>query len=90
MHYDIPDLKVTAEGRTDGSDNPLTGPTMPPGATISFKALSPTKIRYVMKIDGKPDSMGEQTIAADGRSFSDVNWNSGKETEKTTGVYVKQ
>lgn len=90
VHYEIPDLKVTAEGRTDGSDNPLTGPTMPPGATISFKALSPTKIRYVMKIDGKPDSMGEQTIAADGRSFSDVNWNSGKETEKTTGVYVKQ
>jgi hypothetical protein len=83
-------MKVTAEGRTDGSDNPLHGPALPPDPTISFKALSPTKIRYVMKIDGNVDNMGEQTLAADGRSFSDVNWNPGKENEKTTGVFVKQ
>jgi hypothetical protein len=81
---------VNVEGRTDGSDIPLTGPTVPPDATISFKALTPTKMRYVMKIGGKTDNTGEQTLAADGRSFTDVNWNAGKEDEKTTGVYVKQ
>jgi hypothetical protein len=90
VHYEVPDMKVTAEGRTDGSDNPLHGPTLPPGSTISFKALSSTKIRYVMKINGNVDNMGEQTLAADGRSFSDVNWNAGKENEKSTGVFVKQ
>jgi hypothetical protein len=90
LHYDVPDMKATAEGRTDGSDNPLTGPDVPPGTTISFKMLSPTKIRYVMKIKGKTDNMGEQTLATDGRSFSDVNWNPGKENEKLTGVYLKQ
>jgi hypothetical protein len=90
LHYEVPDMKVTAEGRTDGSDNPLHGPTLPPGSTISFQALSPTKIRYVMKINGKVDNLGEQTLAADGRSFSDVNWDAGKEKEKTTGVFVKQ
>jgi hypothetical protein len=90
VHYDVPDMKASAEGRTDGSDNALTGPTVPPGATISFKALTPTKMRYVMKIDGKIDSEGEQTLAADHRSFTDVNWTPGKEDEKTTGVYVKQ
>jgi hypothetical protein len=90
LHYEVPDMKAHAEGRTDGSDTPLTGPDMPPGSTISFKMLSPTKIRYVMKINGKTDSLGEQTLAADGRSFSDVNWNPGKEDEKTTGVFLKQ
>ena len=90
VHYEVPDMKVNVEGRTDGSDNPLTGPTVPPGSTISFQALTPTKMRYVMKIDGKTDNVGEQTLAADGRSFTDVNWNAGKEDEKTTGVYVKQ
>ena len=90
VHYDVPDMKVNVEGRTDGSDIPLTGPTVPPGATISFKALTPTKMQYVMKIGGKTDNTGEQTLAADGRSFTDVNWNAGKEDEKTTGVYVKQ
>jgi hypothetical protein len=90
LRYEIPDMKASAEGRADGSDHPLTGPTMPPDMTISFKMLSPTKIKYVMKIHGKTDNLGEQTLAADGRSFSDVNWNPGKENEKTTGVYVKQ
>jgi len=52
--------------------------------------LSPTKIKYVMKIDGKTDNVGEQTLAADGRSFSDTNWNPGKADEKTTGIYIKQ
>jgi hypothetical protein len=90
LHYEVPDMKASAEGRTDGSDTPLTGPEVPPGTTISFKMLSPTKIRYVMKINGKTDNMGEQTLAADGRSFSDQNWNPGKESEKTTGVFLKQ
>jgi hypothetical protein len=90
LHYEIPEMKASAQGRTDGSDNPLESPDMPPGMTISFEMLSPTKMKYVMKVNGKTDSMGEQTLAADGRSFSDVNWNPGKEDEKTTGVYLKQ
>lgn len=89
LHVDVPEMKASAEGRTDGSDNPLKGPTMAPGMTISFKALTPNKIRYVMKVNGQTDNMGEQTLAADGRSFSDVNWIPGKENEKTTGVFVK-
>lgn len=90
LHVDVPDMKASSEGRMDGSDNPLTGPTVPPGSTISFKALSPTSYRYVMKINDKTDNIGEQTIAADGRSFTDMNWVPGRENEKTTAVYVKQ
>lgn len=90
LHYDIPDLKVSVECTADDKDYPLTGPTMPPGATISFRRISPTKIRYTMKINGTPDSIGVQTIASDGGSFTDTNWNPGRESEKTTAVYVKQ
>ncbi|MGH8254285.1 MAG: hypothetical protein ACRES2_09590 [Steroidobacteraceae bacterium] len=90
VHYQVPDLKMDVAGRADGSDLPLKGPTAAPGMTIAFQALTPTKTRYTMKIDGKVDSMGEQTLATDGRSFTDVNWTPGKENEKVTGVYVKQ
>ncbi len=90
MHYEIPDLKVSVEGRADGTDHPLTGPTIPPGATISWTRLAPKKIKYVIKIDGKADNEGVQAIAADGRSFTDTNWNPGRAREKTTAVYVKQ
>jgi hypothetical protein len=90
LHYEIPDMQATVEGRTDGSDNPLNGPTVPPGATISFKRLAALKIKYTIKLNGKPDSIGVQTIAADGNSFTDTNWNPGRASEKTTAVYVKQ
>lgn len=90
VHYQVPDAKMNVEAPTDGSDSPLSGPTAAPGMTVSFLALTPTKTRYTMKVNGKVDSMGEQTLAADGRSFTDVNWTPGKENEKMTGVYVKQ
>lgn len=90
LHYEIPDLKVSVECSANDKDYPLTGPSVPPGATISFKRVSATKIQYTMKIDGKPDSIGVQTIAADGASFTDTNWNPGQASEKTTTVYVKQ
>jgi hypothetical protein len=90
LHYDVPDMKASAEGPLDGTDHPLTGPTVPPGATISWKGLGPTKMKYVIKIDGKVDNEGVQAIAADGRTFTDTNWNPGHPREKTTAVYVKQ
>ena len=90
VHYQVPDAKMNVEGAMDGSDTPLTGPTSAPGMTIAFQALTPTRTRYTMKVDGKIDSVGEQTLAADGHSFTDVNWTPGKEQEKVTGIYVKQ
>lgn len=90
MHYEVPDLKVSVEGRADGSDHPLTGPTMAPGTTISWTRLAPKKIKYVIKIAGRVDNEGVQAIAIDGNSFTDTNWNPGRPGEKTTAVYVRQ
>jgi hypothetical protein len=90
LHYEIPDMKATVELRPDGADHSVSGPTIPPGMTIAYKSLTPTKMKYTIKIGGKPDMVGIQTIAADKTSFADVSWNPGRESEKTTAVYVKQ
>ncbi len=37
MHWDVPAYKESAEGKPDGSDMTLTGPTIPPGATLAYK-----------------------------------------------------
>jgi hypothetical protein len=90
LHYEVPDMQASAEGRADGTDHPLSGPTMPPGMTIAWELVNPTTLKYTMKLNGKPDNYGVQAIAPDGRSFTDTNWNAGRENEKTTAVYLKQ
>ena len=90
LRYDIPDMKAYAEGRADGSDHPIVGPEVPPGMTIGFKLVTPTQVKYSIKLDGKVDSYGVQSIAPDGGSFTDTSWNASRDNEKTTAVYVKQ
>jgi len=90
LRYEIPDMKISVDYSADDTDYAIPGPTVPPGTTISFKRLGAKKIRYTMKINGKTDNIGVQSIAPDGRSYTDVNWNAGRESEKTTAVYVKQ
>jgi len=90
LHWDIPGYKESVEGKADGADLPISGPTVPPGLTIAFKQVSPTKLSYAVKIKGKPEAYGTQSIAADGKSFTDISWSPGKESEKSTGFYVKQ
>lgn len=90
LRFDFPTYKESYEGKGDGTDRPLTGPTIPVGSTISFKRRSPTQFSYTVKNNGKAENLGIQTLAADGKSFTDVSWSPGKESEKSTGVYVKQ
>jgi len=89
LHFDLPEQKASVEGTADGTDYPIQGPNMPPGMTIGFK-LAEREIHYTIKVNGKPDTYGIETLAADGHSFADVSWAPGKESEKQTAVYVKQ
>jgi hypothetical protein len=90
LHYEVPDLQAHAEGAADGTDHPLAGGNTPEGMTISFKFVTPTQIKYVIKVNGKEDSEGVQTLAADAHSYTDVGWSAGKENEKQTAVFVRQ
>lgn len=90
LRMEYPSSKSSVEGKTDGTDNPYTGPTVPAGATISFEMLSPSRLSYTYKFDGKPRFYGTQTLSADGKTLTDVSWSPGKESEKSTGIYIKQ
>jgi hypothetical protein len=90
LHWDIPGYKETVEGKLDGTDLPVSGPTVPAGLTFGIKKVAPRKLSYVVKVSGKVDTYGVQTLAADGKSFTDVSWSPGKQTEKSTAVFEKQ
>ena len=90
MKIEYPEWKATLDGRLDGKEFKPTGPTIPPGTTVSMRAVSPTKISYVWRLNGKPDSYGVQTLAANGKSFTDVSWSPGKQAEKSTAYFVRQ
>jgi hypothetical protein len=90
IHWDIPAYKESVQGKFDGTDLPVSGPDVPPGLTIAMKPVSATSYSYVVKVNGKPNSYGTQTLAADGKSFTDVSWSAGKPDEKGKGFYAKQ
>lgn len=90
MRWSIPSEKAYVEGKTDGSALTINGPTLPHGMTIAFKAEGRHRMSYVEKLDGKVQGYGIQTLAADGKSYTDVSWSPGKASEKQTAFYVKQ
>lgn len=90
LRWDFPNGDGFVEGKPDGTDHPLVGPIFAPGSTLSFKYLSPNRISYAAKVKEKPDGSGIQTLAADGKSFTDVSWMPGKENEKVSAFYVRQ
>jgi len=90
MRWELPSEKASVEGKADGSDLTINGPTLPPGMTIAFKPEGRHKFSYVQKLNGKVQGYGTQTLAADGKSYTDVSWSPGKASEKQTAFYVKQ
>lgn len=90
MRWNLPDWQDTVEGKMDGADVPVTGPRAAPGMTYSAKFEGPSKIRYSVKFGGEAATVGVETMAADGKTFTDVSYTPGKEDEKFTALYVKQ
>jgi hypothetical protein len=90
ISWTIPSYKETVRGKADGTPLPITGPTISPGMTVSIKQVSPHRMDYSVKINGKTLGAGYQTLAADGKSFTDTSWTPGQESEKTIGVFIKQ
>jgi hypothetical protein len=90
IKWEIPSYKEWVEGKLDGSDLPITGPTVPAGLTLSVKQDSVHKLSYVVKANGKPVGYGVETLSSDGHSFTAVTWTPGKQSEKDSEFYVKQ
>jgi hypothetical protein len=87
--YD-PAYKSTVEGKMDGSNLALKGPTAPAGLWQTFKPDGPNKLHYTVKLNDKVLSEGVQTLSADGKTLTDENWAPGKMNEKSVQVYERQ
>lgn len=75
--------------RFDGAPSPDTGPKGA-GNTLAVKATSPTSYRWTFSVAGKPFVQGENTLAADRQSFTEVSWLVEKPGDKVTLVYERQ
>ena len=89
-HWEAPAYKAALEGRLDGSDIVITGPQVSPGSTATYRRITSHRIVHSLKVNGIAFSVGVQTLARDGRSFTDVTWVPGKRYERSIGVFIKQ
>jgi hypothetical protein len=76
--------------KTDGTPAAVSGPTVPDGFMVAFTKASAVRLNYVVMIKDKKVAEGYQTLAADGKTFTDVSWAIGKMDEKRTVIFEKQ
>ena len=88
--WEIPSLKEANIGRLDGTPMPINRPGGTPGMTISVQAETPRRWHYRVRLDGQYRGEGLMTLAADGRSWTDVPLDGGQPVEKLLMVYVKE
>jgi len=65
------DMGMTCDAKFDGKDYPCTGPMLPPGFTVAMKNAA-RSLDITVKKDGKPFFKGTYTVAADGKSMTEV------------------
>ena len=78
------------EGKLDGSDSTVKGPTIPPDAFESFKAEGPGKLRFVTKYKTKILGESTYTLSNDVKILTREEWVPGKMNEKSIFVFDKQ
>jgi hypothetical protein len=91
LRLEQPRFQFVWEGKTDGTPTAAqSGPMTPKGYMTSVKQVSRNKLSFTNTLNGKPDSYSTLTLAADGKSYTDVNWSHGRPSEKTKAVFVRQ
>jgi len=65
------DQGMTCEAKLDGKDYPCAGPMVPPGFTVAMKSSGRT-LDFTVKKDGKPFFTASATVAADGKSMTEI------------------
>ena len=90
LHLERPVQKDVFEGRIDGSDNAVTGPTVPPGLTAAYRFYGPNRIHFVFKTSGRPYIEGDRILSPDGKTLTETNWVYSRPDEKQILVFDKQ
>jgi hypothetical protein len=65
-------MGLTCDGKLDGKDYPCTGPTLPPGWTVAMTKAGARSLALSVKKDGKPFYKVTYTVAADGKTMTEV------------------
>ncbi len=65
------DMGMSCEAKLDGKDYPCSGPLLPPGFTVAMNRTS-RSLDMTVKKDGKPFFKASYTVAADGKSMTEV------------------
>jgi hypothetical protein len=90
LHIEVPSQKEVMDGKLDGSDGKVNGPNIPPGAAPAYKSVTPNKISYEIKLNGKVLYDGTYTLSADGKTLTEEEWVPGRMAEKESVVYDKR
>jgi hypothetical protein len=72
----------------DGKENPVEGPTVPPGMVVSGKMSGPRKVEVIIKAGGKAMATGTWEVSADGKTFTYTEKDAG-ETNAQVSVFDK-
>lgn len=89
LTWNLPEMKATLHARFDGKDYAPMGPTIPKGLTLALTKTGPKSFRLLEKMNGKPMYKGTYTVAADGKTLTDVGGPVGQ-AQPETAVYDKQ
>jgi hypothetical protein len=90
LHIEVPSQKQVMDGKLDGSDGKVNGPNIPPGAAPAYKLVTPNKISYAIKLNGKVLFDGTYALSADGKTLTEEEWVPGRMAEKSTVIYDKK
>jgi hypothetical protein len=90
LHWEDVGYKDSSDAKLDGTPGPVSGPTVPAGVTTTNKAEGHNKLVCTVMLNGKLLNTDIMTLSADGKSYTDVSWQAGKENEKRTYIYEKQ
>jgi hypothetical protein len=85
-----PGSKESLVTKLDGTPASPTGPQMVQGVMVTYKKTSPTRLDYTVDFKGKKIGEGYDVLSADGKTYTETFWATGKMDEKTISVYVKQ
>jgi hypothetical protein len=80
---------LTCDAKLDGKDYPCTGPTLAPGWTVTMAKAGERSLDLMVKKDGKPFFKINYTVAADGKSLTEIGGATSTD-EKVKIVYDRQ
>jgi len=90
LRWEYPSIQFEMEGKPDGSVMKISYPHKREGLTETVTMLTPTKLRYEVRINGKLVQQGTDEISADGKTLTAISEVVGKESEKRIEVFQRQ